>query len=216
MLKNKFGYSFKEEYINTLTHVLGLIISIFGSLFLITYTAINHNEWNYILSTIIFSISLMLMYSSSSLYHGIKNNKLKTIFQKLDRCAIYILIAGSYTPFTLISMYLDSGLFLFIFIWSLAIIGILMELFSFKYSFHISMALYPIMGWFVLFFWGSLSQSLDANGLILIILGGLFYTFGIIFFVWDRFSYNHAIWHVFVLAGSFSHYFAVLYCLEII
>ena len=216
MLENKFRYSFKEEYINTLTHVLGLVISIFGSFFLIVYTLINHNEWNYIFSTIVFSISLVLMYSSSSLYHGIKNNKLKAIFRKLDRCAIYILIAGSYTPFTLISMYLDSGLFLFMFIWFLAIIGILMELYSFKYSFHISMFLYPIMGWFVLFFWGSLSQSLNANGLILIILGGLFYTFGIIFFLWDRFSYNHAIWHIFVLAGSFSHYFAVLYSVEII
>ena len=216
MLKNKFGYSLKEEYINTATHVLGLIISIIGSLFIIINTAINHDEWNYIFSTIIFSISLILMYSSSSLYHGIKNNKLKTIFRKLDRCAIYILIAGSYTPFTLISMYSSSGLFLFVFIWCLAIVGIMIEIFSFKYSFYISMILYPLMGWTVLFFWGSLSQALDMNGLILIILGGLFYSVGIIFFVFENILYNHAIWHCFVLAGSFSHYFAVLYCLEII
>ena len=214
MNENKSEYLLKEEYINTLTHMIGLYGAILASLFLIINTVINYSEWNYIFSAIIFSVSLILMYSSSSLYHGIKNDKLKSIFRKLDRCAIYILIAGSYTPFTLISMHSDSGLFLFIFIWCLAIIGIVVEFILFKYSFYISMILYPVMGWIVLFFFGSL--ELHTNGIFLIILGGLFYTFGIIFFAWDRIPYNHAIWHVFVLAGSLAHYFAVLYCFEIV
>ena len=98
MDKNKFRYSFKEEYINTVTHILGLCVSIFGSFFLITNVVASYQDWNYIFSAIVFSISLILMYSSSSLYHGIRNDRLKANFRKLDRCAIYILIAGSYTP----------------------------------------------------------------------------------------------------------------------
>ena len=217
MSKNKFGYSFKEEFANTVTHILGLILSISGSFFLIINTIIQDKASHYIASAIIFSLSLMLMYSSSSLYHGIKNNRLKIFFQKLDHCAIYILIAGSYTPFTLISLHSSSsGLFLFIFIWILATIGVLIEIYSFKYSFQISMGLYLIMGWFVLFFFNTLYEFLHINGLILVVLGGLFYTFGIIFFSWNRIPYNHTIWHIFVLAGSLSHYFAVLYCMGFI
>tara|TARA_B100000902_G_scaffold386505_1_gene429254 strand:- start:7 stop:657 length:651 start_codon:yes stop_codon:yes gene_type:complete len=215
MSKNKIGYSFKEEYINTVTHILGLCVSIFGSFFLIANVVTSYQDWRYIFSAIVFSMSLILMYSCSSLYHGVRNDRLKIIFRKFDHCAIYILIAGSYTPFTLTSMYLDSGLFLFIFIWILAFFGIIVEFFLSKYSFFISMILYLVMGWFVLFFWESLSQTLHNNGLILIISGGVFYTLGVIFFIWERIPYNHAIWHVFVLAGSISHYFAVLYCFEI-
>jgi len=216
IIKNKFGYSFKEEFANTLTHSIGLLLSVTGSVFLIINTLMNHSQWNYLLSAILFSISLILLYTTSSLYHAVKNEKLKSFLQKLDHCSIYILIAGSYTPFTLISLYSSSGLYLFLFIWSLAVLGIVIESYSFKYSFHISMALYIIMGWFVLFFFQTLFQTLDVRGLILIIVGGLFYTFGIIFFIWERIPYNHTIWHLFVLGGSISHYFAVLYCMEAI
>ena len=213
---NKFGYSFKEEFANTLTHGLGLLLSIIGSSIIITNVVINQLDLLHIISVIVFSLSLILMYCLSSLYHGLTDNRLKRLFQKLDHCSIYILIAGSYTPFTLISLYPNPGLFLFIFIWSLAVVGIIIENYPFKYSFPISMALYIIMGWFVLFFFQPLYSSLNFNGLILIVLGGLFYTFGIIFFVWKQIPYNHTIWHLFVLLGSICHYFAVLYCIGII
>ena len=213
---NKFGYSFKEEFANTLTHGLGLLLSIIGSSIIIVNVVIKGLDFLHLLSAIVFSLSLILMYCLSSLYHGLTDNRLKKIFQKLDHCSIYILIAGSYTPFTLISLYPDPGFFLFIFIWSLAAVGIIIENYPFKYSFPISMALYIIMGWFVLFFFQPLYASLNFYGLILIVLGGLFYTFGIVFFVWRQIPYNHTIWHLFVLLGSICHYFAVLYCIGII
>ena len=164
-----------------------------------------------IVSSIIFSLSLILMYAYSSFYHGIKNNKIKLVLQKLDHCAIFILIAGSYTPFTLITLNDGSGFTLFVFIWFLALIGILIESYPFKNSFALSMILYLVMGWSVLGYFKTLDLYLNINGLILLILGGLSYTFGIVFFAWKRIPYNHAIWHVFVLLGSILHYFSILY-----
>ena len=116
MKNNKFGYSFKEEFANTVTHMIGLILSIIGSFYIVIQVFINNKEWNYIFSALTFSFSLILMYSLSSIYHAVKNNKLKSLMQKLDHCSIYILIAGSYTPFTLITLYSESGLFLFLLI----------------------------------------------------------------------------------------------------
>ena len=215
MSTNKFGYSFKEELANTITHTFGFFLSLIGGIILIIDSVnlyLYHGKDSiYIVSAIIFSISLLLMYASSSFYHGIKNNQIKLILQKLDHCAIFILIAGSYTPFTLITLANDSGFSLFIFIWILAAIGILLETFPFKNSFAIAMGLYFVMGWCVLAYFQELQSLMPVNALMLLIGGGLAYTFGIIFFAWKKIPYNHAIWHLFVLAGSISHYFAILY-----
>ena len=210
MKSKKFSYTVKEELGNTITHSIGIFLSIIGSFIIIINACIYNGSLLYILSSIIFSSSLLLMYSASTFYHFIKNKKLKILFQKLDHCAIYILIAGSYTPFTLITLNNDSGIYLFIFIWGLALIGILIETYSLKNSFYYSMILYIAMGWSVLIFFQPLYNTLNINGLFLLILGGLFYTFGIIFFVWQKIPYNHMIWHIFVLAGSISHYLAIL------
>jgi len=215
MITNKFGYSFKEELANTITHTFGFFLSLVGSCIVIidsTQLYLYHGkDLIYIISAIIFSLSLLLMYASSSFYHGIKNNQIKLLLQKLDHCAIFILIAGSYTPFTLITLSGNGGFSLFIFIWSLTAVGILLESFPFKNSFAISMVLYFLMGWSVLAYFQTLQSLIHINGLILLISGGLFYTFGIIFFAWKKIPYNHAIWHLFVLAGSISHYFSILY-----
>ena len=215
MSTNKFGYSFKEELANTITHTFGFFLSLIGGIILIIDSVnlylYDGKDSIYIVSAIIFSISLLLMYASSSFYHGIKNNQIKSILQKLDHCAIFILIAGSYTPFTLITLANDSGFSLFIFIWILAAIGILLETFPFKNSFAIAMGLYFVMGWCVLAYFQELQSLMPVNALMLLIGGGLAYTFGIIFFAWKKIPYNHAIWHLFVLAGSISHYFAILY-----
>ena len=208
--KNRFGYTLKEELSNTITHGIGFVLSIVGSIAIIINAYLKEGSFIYMISTIIFSFSLMLMYSFSTLFHGVRNNKLKSLLQKLDHCAIYILIAGSYTPFTLITLRESSGIYLFIFIWALAFIGVLIEKFSFKNSFFVSMGLYIVMGWAVLGFFQPLYNTIDINGLILLILGGLFYTFGIIFFAWRQIPYNHTIWHLFVLAGSICHYISIL------
>ena len=204
--KNRFGYTVKEELSNTVTHSIGFILSIIGAIVVIINACLKSGSFTYVVSAVIFGLSLMLMYSSSALFHGIKNNQLKRIFQKLDHCAIYILIAGSYTPFTLITLSENSGINLFIFIWALALIGVLIENFPFKNSFFVSMVLYIVMGWAVLGFFQPLYNIIHINGLNLLILGGLFYTFGIIFFAWYRIPFNHTIWHLFVLGGSICHY----------
>ena len=215
MSVNKFGYSFKEELANTVTHSIGFFLSLIGSFFIV-FDSVNlylysHKDLIWVVSSVIFSLSLLLMYASSSFYHGIKSNRIKLLFQKLDHCAIFILIAGSYTPFTLITLSNSGGFSLFIFVWTLTAVGILLETFPFKNSFAISMILYFLMGWSVLGYFQSLQSLIHINGLILLIAGGLCYTFGIIFFAWKRIPYNHAIWHIFVLAGSISHYFSILF-----
>jgi hemolysin III len=208
--KNRFGYTVKEELSNTVTHSIGFILSIIGAIVVIVNACLKSGSFTYVVSSVIFGLSLMLMYSSSALFHGIKNNQLKRIFQKLDHCAIYILIAGSYTPFTLITLRENSGINLFIFIWTLALIGVLIEKFPFKNSFFVSMVLYIVMGWAILGFFQPLYSIIHINGLILLILGGLFYTFGIIFFAWHRIPFNHTIWHLFVLGGSVCHYISII------
>ncbi len=215
MSVNNFGYSVKEELANTITHTFGFFLSLIGSVIVIIESVnlylYGNKDLIYIISAVIFSLSLLLMYASSSFYHGIKNNQIKSLLQKLDHCAIFLLIAGSYTPFTLITLGDHGGISLFIFIWSLTAVGILLESFPFKNSFAISIVLYFLMGWSVLAYFEILYSLININGLILLIGGGLFYTFGIIFFAWKKIPYNHAIWHVFVLAGSISHYFSILY-----
>ena len=215
MSVNNFGYSVKEELANTITHTFGFFLSLIGSVIVIIESVnlylYGNKDLIYIISAVIFSLSLLLMYASSSFYHGIKNNQIKSLLQKLDHCAIFLLIAGSYTPFTLITLGDHGGISLFIFIWSLTAVGILLESFPFKNSFAISIVLYFLMGWSVLAYFEILYSLININGLILLIGGGLFYTFGIIFFAWKKIPYNHAIWHVFVLAGSIFHYFSILY-----
>ena len=208
--KNRFGYTVKEELSNTVTHSIGFVLSIIGAVVVIVNACLKSGSFTYVVSSVIFGLSLMLMYSSSALFHGIKNSQLKRIFQKLDHCAIYILIAGSYTPFTLITLSENSGINLFIFIWALALIGVLIENFPFKNSFFVSMGLYIVMGWAVLGFFQPLYNIIHINGLILLILGGLFYTFGIIFFAWHRIPFSHTIWHLFVLGGSICHYISII------
>ena len=141
MSVNNFGYSVKEELANTITHTFGFFLSLIGSVIVIIESVnlylYGNKDLIYIISAVIFSLSLLLMYASSSFYHGIKNNQIKSLLQKLDHCAIFLLIAGSYTPFTLITLGDYGGISLFIFIWSLTAVGILLESFPFKNSFAI-------------------------------------------------------------------------------
>ena len=197
-----------EELWNVLTHFFGLIMSIIGIPFLFYFdnniTALSS------VSVILFSFGLLLMYSSSSIYHFVISTDLKKRLQVLDHISIYFLILGSYAPVCLITLYDYSGIIIFTVVLTLSVIGTLKKLFyTGKYE-SISLILYLTMGWLIIFDINSLFNLIDFNAKLLIILGGVFYTFGTIFYAFDKIKYFHSIWHLFVLAGSVSHYFVVL------
>ena len=197
-----------EELWNVLTHFFGLIMSIIGIPFLFYFdsniTALSS------VSVILFSFGLLLVYSSSSIYHFVISAELKKRLQVLDHISIYYLILGSYAPVCLITLYDYSGISIFVVVLTLSITGTLKKLFfTGKYEF-ISLLLYLAMGWLIIFDINSLFNLIDFNAKLLIILGGVSYTFGIIFYAFDKIKYFHSIWHLFVLTGSVLHYFMVL------
>lgn len=197
-----------EELWNVITHFTGLILSISGIPFLIYF---NNNLTTFsTLSVILFSFGLLSVYSSSSLYHFVVDTKYKKKFQILDHISIYFLILGSYAPICLITLYNHSGISIFIIVLTLSLLGTLKKLFlTGKYEF-ISLLLYLAMGWLIIFDINSLFDIIDFEAKILLVLGGISYTFGIIFYSFDKIKYFHSIWHLFVLLGSASHYFMVL------
>ena len=193
---------------NVLTHFFGLLMSIIGIPFLFYFdnniTALSS------VSVILFSFGLLLVYSSSSIYHFVISTDLKKRLQVLDHISIYYLILGSYAPVCLITLYDYSGISIFIVVLTLSVIGTLKKLFyTGKYE-SISLILYLTMGWLIVFDINSLFNLIDFNAKLLIILGGVSYTFGTIFYAFDKIKYFHSIWHLFVLVGSVSHYFVVL------
>ena len=197
-----------EELWNVLTHFFGLIMSIIGIPFLFYFdnniTALSS------VSVILFSFGLLLVYSSSSIYHFVISTDLKKRLQVLDHISIYYLILGSYAPVCLITLYDYSGIIIFIVVLTLSVIGTLKKLFyTGKYE-SISLILYLTMGWLIIFDINSLFNLIDFNAKLLIILGGVSYTLGTIFYAFDKKKYFHSIWHLFVLVGSVSHYFVVL------
>ena len=197
-----------EELWNVITHFTGFILSISGIPFLIYF---NNNLTTFsTLSVILFSFGLLSVYSSSSLYHFVVDAKYKKKFQILDHISIYFLILGSYAPICLITLYNHSGISIFIIVLTLSLLGTLKKLFlTGKYEF-ISLLLYLAMGWLIIFDINSLFDLIDFEAKILLVLGGISYTFGIIFYSFDKIKYFHSIWHLFVLLGSASHYFMVL------
>ena len=197
-----------EEFWNVLTHFSGVIMSIIGIPFLFYFD--NNITFLSTLSIILFSFGLLLVYSSSSVYHFVINPKLKKIFQVLDHISIYYLILGSYAPICFITLYDYSGITIFITVLILSIIGTLKKLFFTGMYEFISLLLYLAMGWLIIFDINSLFSLIDFNAKLLLILGGVSYTFGIIFYAFDKIKYFHSIWHLFVLTGSVLHYFMVL------
>ncbi len=212
MYKSQTGenYTLGEEICNSVTHGIGALISISGLVLLIVFSAMYGNV-NHIVSCTIFGTALVLLYTASTLYHSLKKPKLKHIFKIFDHSCIYVLIAGTYTPFLLVTISGAVGWTMLIIVWSLAVVGILFKIF-FIYRFKIiSTIAYILMGWIIIFAIKPLFHALPGGGLALLISGGLAYTFGTIFYAWNRLPFNHAIWHLFVLAGSVCHFFAVMF-----
>ena len=208
MEKLTHRYTQKEEILNAVTHGVGILFSIVGLVVLVAFASINGSSI-LIASSAIFGGTLIFAYSSSTLYHAITNEKAKQLFRQFDHAAIYLLIAGTYTP---VLTLLDSslGLTIFVTIWTTATIGVILK-FVYPHRFKkLSVVLYLVMGWFIVVVIKQLMLNMDSNGLWLMLIGGLFYSIGVIFYIWKSLPYNHAIWHLFVLAGSISHYFMIL------
>jgi hemolysin III len=198
-----------EEFWNVLTHFSGVVMSLIGIPFLFYFD--NEITTLSTLSIILFSFGLLAVYSTSTLYHLALNSELKKRFKVLDHISIYYLILGSYAPVCLITLYNYSGIEIFIAVLILSIIGTIKKLFfTGKYEF-ISLLLYLVMGWLIIFDINSLFRLIDSNAKLLLILGGVSYTFGVIFYAFSSIKYFHSIWHLFVLTGSVLHYFMMLF-----
>lgn len=199
----------EEEFWNTLTHFIGLILSIVGLPILLFY---NQNLTDYSFESILFfEFGMICLYTASTLYHYTTDINLKRKFRIFDHVSIFYLIAGSYGPICLITLYNDSGIQIFSGVVVIALIGTLFKLFFTGRFEKLSLALYLAMGWLVVLDFNSVLNSLDLNAIFLLVLSGLFYSFGIIFYRLEKMKYSHAIWHLFVLGGTTTHYFLVLF-----
>lgn len=203
------SYSIQEEIANAISHGLGLLLSVAGLTGLLIL-AISEGSASKIVSYSVYGTSLIAMFLASTLYHAISHQQTKKIFKLLDHCAIYLLIAGTYTPLLAISIQGWMGYTLLAVIWTLAAIGIGFKLkFGSKYKF-VSLASYLGMGFVCLAFINTLYDALNGVGFNLLVIGGLLYASGVFFYVQKKILFNHAIWHLFVLAGAACHYFMIL------
>ena len=203
-------YSIKEEIANSITHGVGLILAIAGLGVLIAFASRLGNAWH-VVSCTIFATTLILQYTFSTLYHSIQLPRAKSVMRVLDHSAIFLLIAGTYTPFMLVNLRGAWGWTVLTVIWSLALLGVLFQVSLLRSWQGLSLGLYIGMGWVVVVAIKPMLDAVAPGGLILLLLGGLAYTSGVVFYLWKSLSYHHAIWHGFVLAGSILHFFAVLF-----
>lgn len=190
-------YTKQEEIVHAITHGFGVLFSFAGLILLIVYASLNGNPWQ-IVSVTIFGVTMLLMYLTSTIVHSLPVGKGKDIFQIFDHASIYLFIAGTYTPILLVLLRETVGWTVFGIIWGLAITGIVFKIFFVKRFVLLSTVFYILMGWLIVFIWQPLTAIMNENGILLLVIGGLFYTIGAIFYVWRSFSYHHAVWHLFV------------------
>ena len=198
-----------EEIANAITHGIGLLLSIGGGIILITLAA-RHASTREIISAAVFATTLVVMYVASTLYHAIPHPRAKRNLKVFDHCAIFLLIAGTYTPFTIVALKGTLGWSLFGIVWGLAALGIVFKLFFTGKMRLLSTITYVLMGWIAIVAVVPISRALQPAALYWLIAGGIAYTAGTLFYHNQRIPYSHAIWHVFVLAGSVSHFIAIL------
>ncbi len=203
-------YSLREEIAHAITHGIGILLSIAGLAILVAFAAIYGDAWH-VVSCSIYGATLIVLYTASTLYHGIPSPRAKPLLQRLDHAAIFLLIAGTYTPFTLVSLRGSWGWTLFGLVWGIAIIGMVLELAVRRPIKGLSMGLYLGMGWLIVVAIKPMLAQVAPGGLVLLLAGGLAYSLGVIFYVRKQIAYHHAIWHLFVLAGSILHFMSVLF-----
>ncbi|MEE4249669.1 MAG: hemolysin III family protein [Alcanivoracaceae bacterium] len=203
-------YTLREERLNSLSHGLGALMSVAGTVLLVSKAAVMGDVWK-IVSFSIFGASLILLYSASTFYHASRKPRAREIWKMLDHCAIFLLIAGTYTPFVLVNLRGPTGWTLFGVVWGLALAGITLKLiFGHRYKI-LRVLVYLAMGWLILFAAGELNTHVGPLGVKLTVAGGIVYTLGVVFYLADKLPYNHAIWHLFTVGGSFCHFLAIYY-----
>lgn len=199
-----------EEILNAVTHGFGATLSAAGLVALIVAACLYGNVWHRV-SFSIYGTSLLLLYLASTLYHSFRNEKAKYVFKICDHAAIYLLIAGTYTPFCLVILHGTLGWTVFGTVWGLALVGIVQQILFVKRFKVFSTVCYIVMGWLIVFFIRPIAAALPVAGVCWLVAGGLLYTVGACFYLWRRLSFNHTIWHLFVLGGSLCH-FVTIFC----
>lgn len=211
-MKSNINYTKKEEISNAITHSVGVLFGIFALIFLIVTNYKDSNFYD-MLSYVIYGSSLIILYIASTLYHAVSTHRVKQTLRKFDHASIFLLIAGTYTPVALISLRGRLGWSIFITVWTVAIIGVLFKILYINRLRILSVVFYLLMGWLIIFIIKPIILALSTKSLIFLIVGGLSYTFGLIFFGLQSlgYKYSHTIWHLFVLAGSASHFMMIYF-----
>lgn len=202
-------YTLGEEIFNSVSHGTGGLLAIAGTAVLIVFAAIYSNVWG-VVSSAIYGASMIILYTMSTLYHAITNRKAKTFFRIMDHNTIFLLIAGTYTPFTLVPLRGALGWVLFGIIWAAAIVGIVFNSIDLEKAKKLSLVCYIAMGWAIIFAIKPMLRTVPTISLIFLLVGGLFYTAGVIFYAKKNIRYFHSIWHLFTIGGTVFHYFSIL------
>jgi len=212
--KIKRVYSTGEEIANAITHGIGAVLAIAALVVLVVFAAIDGDVWH-VVSFSVYGSTLVLLYFASTLYHSLTHVGAKHVFHKFDHISIYLLIAGTYTPFCLTALRGWIGWTVLGVVWSCAILGAVLKSISVGKRVTLSTILYVLMGWVIILAIKPLYASMPYNGFILLVAGGISYTLGTIFFMRDKVKYNHSVWHLFVVGGSVLHFFSVLSLLRV-
>lgn len=202
-------FSKGEEIANSITHGIGILVSAAALVLLIVFSAINGTHLH-VLTFIVYGVTMLMLYTASTLLHALPQGRAKNVFEILDHSSIYFFIAGSYTPITLIIMDGVLGWTLFGIVWSLALAGTVFKVFFVRRFLFASTILYVLMGWLAIFGWSEITAKVGTTGIAFLVTGGIVYSVGAIFYMWRAFPYHHAVWHIFVLAGTVLHFFFVL------
>lgn len=207
-MANTHVYTRREEVANAITHGIGTVLSIVALVLLIVFSSLKGTPWH-IVSFTIYGASMLILYLNSTLVHSFREGKVKDLFEIFDHSSIYLYIAGSYTPFMLVAIRGPLGWSLFGIVWGFAILGCFFKAYFVKRFLFMSTIFYILMGWMIVVAWVPLTAAIPSGGIMLLALGGIMFTLGTVFYVWRGFPYHHAIWHLFVLAGSILHFFSV-------
>ncbi|MED2737704.1 PAQR family membrane homeostasis protein TrhA [Bacillus toyonensis] len=209
-MANTHTFTKGEEIANSITHGIGIPLSAAALTLLIVFSSMYGNV-EHIVTFSIYGATMLFLYLASTLLHSFPAGKLKDLFEIFDHSSIYFFIAGSYTPFMLIVVKGWVGWTLLAVVWSLAIGGTIFKCFFVKKYLYVSTLLYVLMGWLIVLAWKPLASNLSTGGLTLLVIGGIIYSLGSIFYIWRGFKYHHAVWHMFVIAGSSLHFFCILF-----
>ncbi|WP_183251289.1 PAQR family membrane homeostasis protein TrhA [Anoxybacteroides tepidamans] len=212
-MANTHTFTKEEEIVHALTHGVGALFSVAALVMLTVMAAMYGNAWH-VVSFTLFGSTMLILYLSSTIVHALPEGRWKRLFEIFDHSSIYFFIAGTYTPFLFLAVKGVIGWTLFGIVWGLALVGTVFKCFFVDRFLYTSTIIYIVMGWLIVFAWKPLVSGLSPNGVLYLVIGGILYTVGAVFYVWRGFKFHHAVWHLFVLGGSVAHFFAVLILLN--